>query len=154
MDVSHPHNEEPDDQDLPKPRLQLQPVHGGGPGGPGRTAVGAGEYSEGPGRHHFSPTEAPKWFVWIFPVASAVIKCQLRSLTPKSRRQRCEDARLSDDELTVLRMRWDMNLNLEWRISGDGIKHFASTESALERESVWKLWSYNFRDSFTVAPHG
>jgi hypothetical protein len=132
---------EPFDEEKPKPELQLEAIDGG-PGGPGKTAIGAGSPDDEPNSQPFAPTETPKWFAWVFPVARAFISCQLARLSPKNRRERCENAMLTDDELTVLNLRWDLNLNLDWKISGDGIKHLSPTESYLEHRSVWKLWSY------------
>jgi hypothetical protein len=144
MTISGPFEED-------KPELKLQPeVTGGGPGGPPKTAVGAGSHDDEPDSEPFVPTKTPKWFVWVFPVARPFTRCQLEHLTPKHRRHRCENAMLTDDELTVLNMRWLLNLNLDWTISGDSIKHFAPNESDLERQSVWKLWSYNLWRSKTV----
>ena len=124
-----------------KPQLKLEPVFGG-PGGPGKTAVGAGSQSDGSEPHRFSPGETPNWFNFVFPVARAFTKLQLSPLTPKRRRLWCENARLSDDELTVLAMRWHVNLNLEWTISGDNIQDLADIESLLEQQAAWKLGLY------------
>ncbi|PWU02033.1 MAG: hypothetical protein C5B53_02150 [Candidatus Melainabacteria bacterium] len=130
-----------DDELQPKPQLELEPVYGG-PNGPRQTAIGAGAQGDGPEPRRFSSGQAPNWFNMVFPVARAFTKLQLKPLTPKRRRLWCENARLSDDELTVLTMRWHMNLNLEWTVSGDNIKDLAEIESLLERQAAWKLGLY------------
>jgi len=145
LSISEPYRDDEieakDDEIEAKPKLELEPVYGG-PGGRGKTAVGAGAHSDGPEPRRFSPTEAPKWFDWIFPMTRPFIKLQLQPLTPKRRRELCDAAKLSEDELTVLRMRWRMNLNLEWTASGDSIRRFARTESSIEKQAAWKLWLY------------
>ena len=138
------------DEVKPKPQLKLEPVYGG-PGGPGKTAVGAGAQSDGPEPSRFTPGEVPNWFSMVFPVARAFTKLQLKPLTPKKRRLLCDNARLSGDELTVLTMRWHMDLNLEWPISGDNIKDLAEIESLLEIQAAWKLGLYGlYRAGFPV----
>jgi hypothetical protein len=39
-------------------------------------------------------------------------------------------------------MRWHVNLNLEWTISGDNIQDLADIESLLEQQAAWKLGLY------------
>ncbi len=141
MSISKSHDDEPDKQEL-TPELQLEPAHGG-PGGTGKTAIGAGT---GGDEHKPKPKpssipRSPRWFTMIFPLAQLCMKAYLSRLAPSRARAFCNKAKLTDDQLTVLHLRWHVNLNLEWahKINGDTIKHIANTESQVEEEAVWRL---------------